>query len=30
MYYIARDYIGYGKIDPLMRDHMIKMSPATA
>jgi len=24
MYYIIRDYIGYGKIDPLMRDHMIE------
>jgi len=24
MYYIVRDYIGYGKIDPLMRDHMIE------
>ena len=24
MYYIVRDYIGYGKIDPLMCDHMIE------
>jgi flagellar protein FlaI len=24
MYYIIRDYIGYGKIDPMMRDHMIE------
>jgi len=24
MYYIARDYLGYGKIDPLMHDHMIE------
>jgi len=24
MYYITRDYIGYGKIDPLMHDHMIE------
>ena len=24
MYYIVRDYIGYGKIDSLMRDHMIE------
>jgi flagellar protein FlaI len=24
MYYIVRDFIGYGKIDPLMRDHMIE------
>ncbi|MFQ6080395.1 MAG: type II/IV secretion system ATPase subunit [Candidatus Bathyarchaeia archaeon] len=24
MYYIARDFIGYGKIDPLMRDHLIE------
>jgi len=24
MYYIVRDYIGYSKIDPLMRDHMIE------
>jgi len=24
MYYIVRDYIGYGKIDPLMRDHLIE------
>jgi len=24
MYYIVRDYIGHGKIDPLMRDHMIE------
>jgi len=24
MYYIVRDYVGYGKIDPLMRDHMIE------
>lgn len=23
-YYIVRDFIGYGKIDPLMRDHMIE------
>jgi flagellar protein FlaI len=24
MYYIKRDFIGYGKIDPLMRDHLIE------
>jgi len=24
MYYIVRDLIGYGKIDPLMRDHLIE------
>jgi len=24
MYYIVRDFIGYGKIDPLMRDHLIE------
>jgi flagellar protein FlaI len=24
MYFIVRDFIGYGKIDPLMRDHMIE------
>jgi flagellar protein FlaI len=24
MYYVVRDYVGYGKIDPLMRDHMIE------
>jgi flagellar protein FlaI len=24
MYYIRRDFIGYGKIDPLMRDHLIE------
>jgi len=24
MYYIVRDYVGYGKIDPLMRDHMVE------
>jgi len=24
LYYIIRDFIGYGKIDPLMRDHMIE------
>jgi len=24
LYYIIRDYIGYGKIDPLMKDHMIE------
>ncbi len=24
MYYITRDFIGYGKIDPLMKDHMIE------
>jgi len=24
MYYIVRDFIGYGKIDPFMRDHMIE------
>jgi flagellar protein FlaI len=24
MYFIVRDYIGYGKIDALMRDHMIE------
>jgi flagellar protein FlaI len=24
MYYIIRDFIGYGKIDPLMRDHLIE------
>jgi flagellar protein FlaI len=24
MYYVARDYIHFGKIDPLMRDHMIE------
>ncbi len=24
MYYIIRDFIGYGKIDPLMKDHMIE------
>jgi flagellar protein FlaI len=23
-YYIVRDFIGYGKIDPLMRDHLIE------
>jgi flagellar protein FlaI len=24
MYYIVRDFIGYGKIDPLMKDHLIE------
>jgi len=24
IYYIIRDFIGYGKIDPLMRDHLIE------
>ncbi|UCE28819.1 MAG: type II/IV secretion system ATPase subunit [Candidatus Bathyarchaeota archaeon] len=24
MYYIARDFIGYGKIDPFMKDHLIE------
>ncbi|MBS7615976.1 type II/IV secretion system ATPase subunit [Candidatus Bathyarchaeota archaeon] len=24
LYYINRDFIGYGKIDPLMRDHLIE------
>ncbi|MCW4055426.1 MAG: type II/IV secretion system ATPase subunit, partial [Candidatus Bathyarchaeota archaeon] len=24
MYYIVRDFIGYGKIDPFMKDHMIE------
>ena len=24
MHYIVREYIGYGKIDPIMRDHMIE------
>lgn len=24
MYYIIRDFVGYGKIDPLMKDHMIE------
>ncbi len=24
LYYILRDFIGYGKIDPLMKDHMIE------
>jgi flagellar protein FlaI len=24
MYYIERDFIGYGKIDPLMKDHLIE------
>jgi len=24
LYYIVRDFIGYGKIDPLMKDHMIE------
>lgn len=24
MYYIVRDFMGYGKIDPLMKDHMIE------
>lgn len=24
MYYIIRDFIGYGKIDPLMKDHLIE------
>ena len=24
MYYITRDFIGYGKIDPFMKDHMIE------
>jgi flagellar protein FlaI len=24
MYYVVRDYVGYGKIDPLMHDHMIE------
>ena len=24
MYYIVRNFIGYGKIDPLMKDHMIE------
>jgi len=24
MYYIVRDFIGYGKIDPVMKDHMIE------
>jgi flagellar protein FlaI len=24
MYYITRDFLGYGKIDPLMKDHLIE------
>ncbi len=24
MYYIRRDFVGYGKIDPLMKDHLIE------
>ncbi len=24
MYYITRDFVGYGKIDPLMKDHLIE------
>jgi flagellar protein FlaI len=24
LYYIVRDFLGYGKIDPLMKDHMIE------
>jgi len=24
VYYIVRDFVGYGKIDPLMRDHLIE------
>ncbi|MFQ5999832.1 MAG: type II/IV secretion system ATPase subunit [Candidatus Bathyarchaeia archaeon] len=24
MYYVIRDFIGYGKIDPLMKDHLIE------
>ena len=24
MYYVVRDFVGYGKIDPLMRDHFIE------
>ncbi len=24
MYYIVRDFVGYGKIDPLMKDHLIE------
>lgn len=24
MYYVVRDFIGYGKIDPLMKDHLIE------
>jgi flagellar protein FlaI len=24
MYYIVRDFIGYGKLDPLMKDHLIE------
>ncbi|MFQ5999481.1 MAG: secretion system protein E, partial [Candidatus Bathyarchaeia archaeon] len=24
MYYIIRDFLGYGKIDPLMKDHLIE------
>jgi len=24
VYYVLRDFIGYGKIDPLMRDHMVE------
>jgi len=24
IYYITRDFVGYGKIDPLMRDHLIE------
>jgi flagellar protein FlaI len=24
LYYLTRDFIGYGKIDPLMKDHMIE------
>ena len=29
-YYIIRDFIGYGKIDPLMKDHPSKTYPQTA
>jgi len=24
MYYLVRDFLGYGKIDPLMKDHLIE------
>ncbi len=24
MYYIIRDFLGFGKIDPLMKDHLIE------
>jgi flagellar protein FlaI len=29
-YYIVRDFVYYGKIDPLMRDRMVKTYPPTA